>query len=153
MIYVPERDGIDHINVYSKGRTELGRLLTNFAHTPFEHPSRGSFESMEGYWYYVATGEKHEELRTVHGSQAKALGKTFGKVERIGFEAAIKTGIRSKLIHHPKLLCMLLDNDLPLAHYYVFGSQVKQAGYEWILDYYLEVRQSCLTRGYRPATA
>lgn len=150
MIYLPEKDGIDHINVYSKGRTELGRLLTNFAHTPFEHPSRGHFESMEGYWYYVATGEQHEELRTVHGSHAKALGKTFEKVERIGFEMAIKTGIRSKLIQHPNILCGLLDNELPLAHYYVFGSQVKQAGYEWILDYYMEVRESCLIRGYRP---
>lgn len=30
----PLEDGITHINVYSKGATELGRLLTNFAHTP-----------------------------------------------------------------------------------------------------------------------
>ncbi|WYN05134.1 hypothetical protein ISREJYDI_CDS0173 [Pseudomonas phage UNO-G1W1] len=153
MIFIPERDGIDHINVYSKGATELGRLLTNFAHTPFEHPVRGRFESMEGYWYYVATGEQHEELRHVHGAQAKALGKTFEKVERENFEVAIRTGIRSKLIHNPKILCMLLDNELPLAHYYVFGSRVKHAGYEWINEYYMEIRESCLIRGYRPATA
>lgn len=28
----PEEDGITHINIYSKGSTELGRLLSNFAH-------------------------------------------------------------------------------------------------------------------------
>jgi len=152
MIWLPERDGVDHINVYSKGATELGRLLTNFAHTPFEHPTRGKFESMEGYWYYVSTGDKHEELRTLVGSQAKAFGKTLEKVDINPdyFEVLIRTGIRAKLIYHPKILEMLLDNELPLAHYYVFGSQVKQAGYGWILDYYMEIRAACIQKGYRP---
>lgn len=30
MTYHPDTDGITHINVYSKGRTELGRRLSNF---------------------------------------------------------------------------------------------------------------------------
>lgn len=37
MNFKPEMDGIDHINVYSKGKTELGKLLSNFARTPFEN--------------------------------------------------------------------------------------------------------------------
>jgi hypothetical protein len=28
-------DGVDHINVYSKGKTELGRMLSNFYPSPF----------------------------------------------------------------------------------------------------------------------
>lgn len=153
MIYVPERDGIDHINVYSKGRTELGRLLSNFADTPFQHPQFGWFRTVEGFWYWLKTGQKYNDLKSMHGFEAKMIGRKYPVVEIDNFNTKIKTAIRCKLIHHPKLLCMLLDNELPLAHYYVNGSRVKQAGYEWILDYYLEVRQSCLTRGYRPATA
>ena len=42
----PKLDGIEHINIYSKGKTELGRLLTNFAQTPFIHPEYGRFESV-----------------------------------------------------------------------------------------------------------
>lgn len=49
-MFEPKNDGIDHINVYSGGATELGRLLTNFAHTPFEN-EYGKFESVEGFWY------------------------------------------------------------------------------------------------------
>lgn len=150
MIYMPENDGLDHINVYSRGKTQLGRLLTNFAHTPFEHPSRGRFSSMEGYWYYVSTGEQHEVLRTLYGSQAKSVGKALCKVDCDGFESIIKTGIRAKLIHNPHILCMLIDNELPLAHYYVFGGKVVHAGYEWINEYYEEVRTACITRSYRP---
>lgn len=48
----PELDGIDHINVYSQGKTKLGRLLSNFANTPFEIPGLGRFQSVESYWYY-----------------------------------------------------------------------------------------------------
>jgi len=31
----PEEDGITHINIYSKGKTDLGRMLSNFAKLPF----------------------------------------------------------------------------------------------------------------------
>jgi hypothetical protein len=47
-----KQDGINHINIYSKGKTELGRLLTNFARTPIETPF-GHFESGEGYWFWL----------------------------------------------------------------------------------------------------
>jgi hypothetical protein len=43
----PSEDGVTHINVYSRGNTELGRLLSNFAHTPFSHPEFGEFASVE----------------------------------------------------------------------------------------------------------
>lgn len=152
MIYLPERDGIDHINVYSKGQTELGRLLSNFADTPFQHPQFGWFRTVEGFWYWLKTGMMHNDLKTMYGHEAKMIGRKYPVVEIDNFDTKIKTAIRCKLIHHPKILCMLLDNELPLAHYYVHGSRVKQAGYEWILDYYMEVRASCLVRGYRPAT-
>lgn len=33
--FLKENDGIDHINIYSKGKTELGCLLSNFAFSPF----------------------------------------------------------------------------------------------------------------------
>lgn len=32
----PEEDGITHINIYSKGKTDLGRMLSNFAKFPIE---------------------------------------------------------------------------------------------------------------------
>lgn len=46
----PDNDGILFINAASKGKTKLGKALSNFAHYPFNHPKHGHFESMEGYW-------------------------------------------------------------------------------------------------------
>lgn len=39
MQYSPIDDGVTHINVYSKGRTKLGRDLSNFAAIGIIHPS------------------------------------------------------------------------------------------------------------------
>jgi hypothetical protein len=33
-----EQDGTTHINIYSKGKTELGRFLTNFAYIGIGYP-------------------------------------------------------------------------------------------------------------------
>lgn len=150
MIYYPERDGVDHINVYSKGKTELGRLLTNFADTPFKHPEHGQFRTVEGFWYWLKTGMVHDDLRTMLGWEAKMLGKLLPVVEAPHFEVRIKTAIRAKLIQNPHILRMLLDNELPLAHYYVMRGNIKQAGYGWINEYYMEVRNACLVKHYRP---
>ena len=54
-MFQPNEDGITHINICSKGKTELGRLLSNFAHTPFWLQGAGRFESVEGYWFWLGT--------------------------------------------------------------------------------------------------
>ena len=44
----PQNDGVDHINIYSKGLTELGRFLSNFEHILITTED-GDFNSIEGY--------------------------------------------------------------------------------------------------------
>lgn len=122
MILDPSQDGVTHINVYSKGATELGRLLSNFAHTPFEHPIFGSFLSMEGYWYYVKTGFQYQELRHFHGAACKSYAKTLPAVEFAHFKEAILDGIRCKLKQNRNILQLLQESTLPLTHYYFYGT-------------------------------
>lgn len=154
----PKTDGVDHINIYSKGKTELGRWLTNFALAPFTLDDHGAFESVEGYWYWLSTGRRHDSLRLLFGVEAKRTGKTFERVEYNGdFEAAICRAIRAKLLQHPKMLSRLIDSDLYLTHYYVYGysddkCKVIPAGYEWITEYIDSVRQTCKDKGWRPVT-
>lgn len=57
-LYNPVDEGVTHINIYSKAKTELGLLSTNFARTPIDHPEFGHFESLEGLWYWLATDKK-----------------------------------------------------------------------------------------------
>ena len=120
-VFLPAREGVDHINIYSKSLTPLGQLASNFAYTPFEHPVFGKFASMEGYWFYMGTGSRNEELRELYGARAKAFGSQLEKVYRPDFEDLIVQGIEFKVQQTPELQKLLTENHLPWKHYYFFG--------------------------------
>lgn len=124
-MYRPERDGVDHINAYSKARTKVGRLLTNYAHTPFDHKIFGHFESMEGYWFWLASGRQYNNLRKVSGFKAHELGRVclqgidYERVVDDRFHEWIKEGTEAKLRQNTDILQLLIETkDLPIVHYY-----------------------------------
>lgn len=131
----PKQDGITHINIYSKGRTELGRFLTNFAHLPIITED-GPFVSVEGYWYWLSNNQ--EEMRTIFGYSAKKTGKTFPVVTQLSeqeFQRKIRQACWIKIHSNPLMLEVFKNSILPFTHYYVFSNGfVKMAGYEWITD-------------------
>ena len=129
----PSNDGINHINAYSKGQTELGRLLSNFANTPFDHDELGHFESMEGFWYYCSTGMIHDELKSLSGFDAKKFGRNLPVITNDKFKDLIVEGLECKLTQNEYLLDMCADNDLPYVHYYVHpDSPIKLDESFWI---------------------
>lgn len=121
MTYNPNEDGITHINIYSGSLSRLGRFLSHFTKTPFEHPTMGKFESMEGLWYFVKSDFKYASLRTLWGKEAKQLGKTLPVVLCDDFWFWIEEGNRAKLAAYPGAQRALKESTLPFTHYYVFG--------------------------------
>jgi hypothetical protein len=136
------RDGIDHINIFSRGETELGRLLSNFT-TPSDlewiETDHGRFKTIEGYWFWLGTED--ETLRTMSGTEAKAYSKrTKKKIHRPKFQEHIKQAILNKILGSRKLKKMLTESTLDFDHYYVFKGVVKDVGYGWLVDWITEVR-------------
>jgi hypothetical protein len=116
----PLQDGEDHINVWTKGKTRLGRLLTNPADLPVTHPKYGMFRTMEGLWFYLKTGMIHEDLRAMNGFEARRVGMTFKTVWFQDFMDEIKIGIRCKIEQHAELRELMEESILPFEHYYVY---------------------------------
>jgi hypothetical protein len=142
-MYTPERDGVDHLNVYSKGKEELGRWMSNFAREPIETKD-GQFVSIEGYWYWL--GCRDDRLRNLSGFAAKQLGRELQQTFQMTipeFQAAVEGAIRAKAKKRPDMVTKLKACVLPLAHYYVFGNPpvVKDAGHKWILDIWDKIRK------------
>ncbi len=143
-----EDDGITHVNVYSRGKTELGRSLSNFSKIGFTHPKYGTFASMEGFWYYVKTGFQYEGLRNLSGITAKMVGRKLEvvRMDTEEFEDIIRSGLTCKVEQNPDLLDMLVANTLPLTHYYVmqYGDyppvQVESPEHQWQLDHLNSIR-------------
>lgn len=137
----PMDENITHINVYSDSVTMLGRVLSNFAHTPIVHPEHGKFESLEGYWYWLSTGMQHDELRKAVGFAAKKLGRTFKTVHRDDFQALFEKALALKMEQHPVIADVLKKCQLPLLHYYYFGAKnnnpriIEPKGHEWVVEW------------------
>jgi predicted NAD-dependent protein-ADP-ribosyltransferase YbiA (DUF1768 family) len=142
----PATDGVDHVNVYSRGRTAAGRLLSNFARTPFVlHGVR--FESVEGFYHSMLVEDEalRLEIAALWGREAKAWGKKSGKRPgasvrlwdgRVApfhgeeFMEEFERAVRAKCEQNEEVRQALLSTGtLPLTHYYVmFGRPVHPRG-------------------------
>lgn len=76
----PDEDGVTHINIYSKGKTEIGRWASNFQYAPIVIDD-GHFDSVEGYFYWLGT--RNAQLRFLSGFAAKKLGRESPDVIRL----------------------------------------------------------------------
>jgi len=147
MIYYKE-DGITHINIYSRGKTALGRFLSNFAHTPIEINGE-KFESVEGYWYWLLAdpvNDRRPDLKELYGYEAKKLGKSirYHNEENIfEFRDKIYIAFLTKINKYPIFKITLIVSDLPLVHYYVFGNKViEPRQHQWITDMWEKIREN-----------
>ncbi len=128
--FTPETDGKNHINIYSRGRTELGRWLSHFQHHPIETED-GVFNSLEGYWYWLDS--YHDDLRMVSGIEAKILGQRLRpsyavgdirppndaeKEERIIQATKVKLDTMPSDIRH-----QFFANNLPFIHAYLHNGK------------------------------
>ncbi|MCA6430267.1 MAG: hypothetical protein IM613_12600 [Cytophagales bacterium] len=138
-------DGETHINIYSKGKTELGRWLSNFTYEPITIEGEGYFPSIESYWYFLRTGGDGR-FHKVSGFNAKKLGKELQDdstpVDPLFIEK-IKHSLDLKIKIDKDKMRNFADSMLPFCHYYVFGDTRKDAGYEWIVEHF-ELRRKQL---------
>lgn len=137
--FQPENDGKNHINVYSKGETYLGRQLSNFANTPFTFKSR-KFASVEGWWYYYMTG--NEEVCMMYGWKCKEFGRSL---QHTSFEAPTKELLfevyLTKLHYNKFIEDLLKQSELPFTHYYAYGNLKRITCWEWTGALWEEVRK------------
>lgn len=147
-------DGTTHINIYSKGKTELGRRLSNFSYSPIDTVD-GKFDSIEGYWYWLglpfhtAVGAGADALRTATGNEAKKLGRSLGGrdwSDAETFKLKIYAAMLNKLLKDRELLSDFISNKLPFRHYYIFaGRIVEPKEGKWIIDMWTFLQEQLCT--------
>jgi hypothetical protein len=143
----PENDGIDHINIYSKAKTELGRLLSNFAFSPIDLKDDGKFNSIEAYWYWLLCDHANrDKLRETWGFEAKQVGRDLRAKDwppkgAEDFEVKIKIALLQKAESHKKIQELIIQSELPFKHYYVYDKKMKRIdGGEWLVEAWEHIR-------------
>ncbi len=170
MILDPRNDGVDHINVYSKGVTELGKMLTNFSkHRFMVHGYE--FDSLEAWWYWELlreagvidrwnNGELAPDassdllmLRWTYGTNAKRIGTKLvaGYIGQRGapsaeFRKRYAEAAAVRLQTDLRLIRLLRESKLPLVHYYWYGRAdklkvVQDLKHQWVLEIWTEFRK------------
>ncbi len=149
-------DGREHINVYSKGRTLLGRKLSNFADIPTMVEIDGEtikFKNVESLWFYLKIyltfGEKDTNLLDMEGYEAKEYGSKRLKLsrpltteEREYFIDIMKKGIEWKIRNNDALREEFKANykKIPYAHYYNYsGNIITLPEHQWLVDFLNEL--------------
>lgn len=144
----PRDDGVTHINIYSKGSTALGVMLSNFYLQQFRLEDHGHFASIECFWHWLSTGKQHDCLRSTWGYGAKMAARKFDKVPmpEEEFRREIIRAIKIKILTNGELRRLFVESTLPFAHYYYFGDKERAKVYEqdgrftWLTDFFEEFR-------------
>ena len=128
------------INVYSQSDHPLGRILSNFARTPFVIGSK-RFESVEAFWYWYMTDA--DSLRFLYGANAKRAGKMLTKVREHPSRELLKMVYYAKLQYNPNIKTLLLNSgDEEFEHYYMNGGvRVNADRWLWTAELWAEIRE------------
>lgn len=147
MILNPNTDSVDHINIYSRGVTQLGRFLSNFTLCPIEI-SLGKFNSLEGLIYFL--GSFDNSLRSLHGNEAKELGRAIDRGIRLPkdvFESLIHEAMRAKLDANPLMKDLFTKSTLPFSHYHVKSGIARAVPkWNWQIELWEEIRADLKSR-------
>jgi len=135
------------INVYSRSEHELGRLLSNSAHTPFEYENV-LYASVEAFWYVWRLGSRISEqerttLSLLYGYNAKRYGRALIRKYGCGSppdKETLKAVYKAKLEANPRVRDMLLEYDGGFTHYYVFGEEKIPSKHLWTAKLWEEIR-------------
>lgn len=136
----PNLDGVTHINIYSQGKTELGKMLSNFYKYKIITKD-GDFNSVEGYWHWLGIEDckEKEVLRTLYGYNAKKIGNDLKSHFNKRFDDEFEKKILNAIWYKVKRNTHLFNADnalLPLEHYYNFGGKVVDVKekYIWMIN-------------------
>ena len=140
-----KKDGEDHINIWEKAETPLGRFLAHGTNTPFHHPVFGMFNNVECFWHYIRSEERDDRIRTMSNVSGKKFSENFTSVKVPNFYAVIMDTNWVKLKEYPDKMLALKENELPLEMYYLYknsGAAIRPMFAVWVLQGFEEIQRA-----------
>lgn len=146
-------DGVDHINIWDRGETELGMVLSPMADISFKHNVFGPFRSVEGFWHYIRSVTKDDRNRRTYGLYAKKLGETFDTQMVDDFRAIILDAHYQKISQYQAIIDEVKASVLPFELYTLWhtkeqkaagipGRYIRPVSAAWLMKGFEEIRSA-----------
>lgn len=154
----PDRaeDGKTHINVhYNFANTSLGRMLSTYYVSAFEHPYFGRFKCIEGFWLFVKLGCRDDTFRAMTGVKARSYYKALMNKEMTR-ERDVPNAEQHLLIANwvklqantGNLRRELNESVLPFDQYYLFGAgkvPIRPVDWKLTVDVLTKLREASIS--------
>ena len=146
----PKLDGVEHINIWAKGATWLGKFLSHRTLCELNLPE-GRFLCVSAYWYHL-TCKEDSRLNRVHDWETELLATQLSPLPRkqqlpaAELQAKIKKALDAKIKWSDYWQEEFTESELPFLHYYLDaeGNVVDESRkYRWLLNH-LEARRTLL---------
>ena len=110
-------DGVDHINIWLQGETDLGQCLSFDSMIPFTHSIFGEFTTFTGFWHYIKTEERDDLLRGKWGRKLDEYAKRLTRRNIPNFQAIILDANWQRIQQHAVLMKAMGESTLPFDIY------------------------------------
>lgn len=136
------QDGINCINIYSKGMTPLGKSLSNWSECNITI-SLGKFRTLEGLIFYL--GSFDEKFRKMSGAEAKAAKEKLTRNIKLPediFKRFVIEAMWAKVNGDKDLKQAIKESALPFVHYYNYsGKKQFVPNWDWQIQEWEKIRQ------------
>lgn len=138
-------DGIDHINIWEKADTELGRFLSHGSNNDFNHSQLGRFNNMEALWHYVQSEERDDRIRNMRGRYLKNFSRQLTPLRVSNFKAIIMDSNYQRIRQYEPMVELIVATDLPFDCYYVNHDsklRIRPVFFKWLILGFEEIRRA-----------
>ena len=147
------KDGVDHINIYEDGDTELGRCLAHSTMLKFSHKRFGPFTNVEAFWHYIRSVQRDDRIRKMSGKALKNFADKMTQRRVVNFVGIILDANWQKVNQYPVLKEAIKQTDLPFECYSCYkrqdGVKIRPNFSYWLIPGFEEIRKA-LKEGRQP---
>ena len=132
-----EGDGIDHINIYNYGITDLGRTLHPSSLLAFEHDIFGRFNSISAFWDFIETAGRDDRFRFLPHSVRLEAKRKMEQIKVPYLHFMVLDACWQRIRSYEKLKDALKNTDLPFDSYKLNGDMKipqRMNHVEWLVE-------------------
>ena len=132
-----EGDGIDHINIYNYGITDLGRTLHPSSLLAFEHDIFGRFNSISAFWDFIETAGRDDRFRFLPHSVRLETKRKMEQIKVPYLHFMVLDACWQRIRSYELLMKALKNIDLPFDSYKLNGDMKipqRMNHVEWLVE-------------------